>query len=156
MQVILATEADVLAWLDLAREVEVLFGAPMADDPGFRQILLKNIRRETALCVRMPLGQAGLCGALLFSPSRKPVYEIHWLAVSASCRRQGVGQALVERAISLVEPPAEVIVTTFAAGTPDGEAARYFYIHLGFTPAEILSEAGPNREPRQRFRKSIP
>ena len=47
MRVVLALAADIPAWLDLAAEVEPLFG-PMADDPGFRlwytasRLLLNN------------------------------------------------------------------------------------------------------------------
>ncbi|MGC1289368.1 MAG: hypothetical protein WA895_41145, partial [Streptosporangiaceae bacterium] len=47
------TEDDVASWLEIAREVEPLFG-PM---PDFESTLRRNISRGTALCVRDPSGQ---------------------------------------------------------------------------------------------------
>jgi broad specificity phosphatase PhoE len=52
----------------------------------------------------------------------------------------------------LVEPPAELAVTTFGAGKAGGEAARRFYMHLGFAPAET-APPGPEGGPRQVFRR---
>src|SRR5690242_16894858 len=43
-----ATPADVTSWLELAREVEPLFG-PM---PDFESTIRRNISRGTTLCVR--------------------------------------------------------------------------------------------------------
>ena len=54
------TREDVPSWLEIAREVEPLFG-PM---PEFEATLLRNIARGTALCVRDASGQV-LGGALL-------------------------------------------------------------------------------------------
>jgi hypothetical protein len=45
MQVALAQPADISALLDLAAEVEPLFG-PMVADPGFQQALERNIQRQ--------------------------------------------------------------------------------------------------------------
>jgi GNAT superfamily N-acetyltransferase len=145
------------AWCDLAGEVEPLFGAPMAGDEGFRQALARKIDQGLAFCIRAGDGPPGaaLCGGLLFSTRQRPVYQIGWLAVAAKWQRMGVGQALVEHALALVRPPAEVIVTTFTAETPGGEAARRFYERLGFAAAELLPGEGPSGEARQRFRKVI-
>jgi hypothetical protein len=49
-QVVIAQLIDIPAWLNLAREVEPLFG-PMCSDPAFHHALQKNINRGTALCV---------------------------------------------------------------------------------------------------------
>src|SRR5499433_2948586 len=93
MHVVLAQPADIPAWLDLAAEVEPLFG-PMVADPGFHAVLERNIGRQTAFCIReqdaapdMPL-----MGALLFSVTHAPHYTIGWLAVAQRWRRQGVAQ----------------------------------------------------------------
>lgn len=154
MRVVVADEKDVVAWLDLAAEVEPLFG-PMVDDPHFHQALYRNIGRGSAYCVREGDGLPGtpLLGGLLFS-SQPPEYRIGWLAVRRDSRRQGIGRGLVEHALGLVQTPAEVSVVTFPASEPGGTAARSLYAQLGFSPAELVS-SGPDGHPRQVFRLSI-
>jgi hypothetical protein len=58
-----ATREDVASWLEVVREVELLFG-PM---PDFESVLFRNIGRGTALCVRDASGQV-LGGVLLQAP----------------------------------------------------------------------------------------
>jgi hypothetical protein len=48
MHVALAQPADIPAWLELAAEVEPLFG-PMVAEPGFHAALERNLARQTAL-----------------------------------------------------------------------------------------------------------
>src|SRR5262245_25693516 len=59
MHVTLAQPADIPAWLDLAQEVEPLFGAMVADS-GFHAALERNIARQTALCIREQDGPPGM------------------------------------------------------------------------------------------------
>jgi ADP-ribose pyrophosphatase YjhB (NUDIX family)/ribosomal protein S18 acetylase RimI-like enzyme len=136
MRVQTAHPDDIPPWLTLAAEVEPLFG-PMVSDPAFHAALRKNIDRGTAFCVRVDDGPPGapLMGAILFSPY-PPKYTIGWLAVAGQWRQRGVGRLLVERALTLVRPPAEVTLVTFAEGIPDGLPARRFYARLGFLPGE--------------------
>ena len=138
MIVQIAQAEDYAAWLRLAREVEDLFG-PMVGEESFQQTLLKNLRRGTALCVRDQDGAAGadLLGGLFYS-SKSPIYTISWLTVTHTCRQQGIGSKLVEAFLERVAPPAEVVVTTLSAEMEGGEAARRFYLKLGFHPAEIV------------------
>jgi GNAT superfamily N-acetyltransferase len=149
--VVVAQLEDIPAWLLLAAEVEPLFG-PLVDDPHFLGALRRNIERGTAFCVREPGGYAeiALPGGLPFSPN-PPIYTIGWLAVAQRCRRQGIGQNLVEYVCGLGETPAELVVTTFGAGNPAGEPARRFYKRLGFRAAEGMPN-GPEGGSRQRFR----
>ncbi len=109
---------DVPGWLALAAEVESLFG-PLVEDAEFHRALRKNIARGTAYCVREGDGPPGtpLAGGLLFSP-RPPAYRLGWLAVAGGWRRRGVGRALVEHALGLVRPPAEIVVTVIARACP--------------------------------------
>ena len=153
--VVVARSEDVPAWMDLAREVEFLFG-PMTDDPAFLNALRRNIDRGTAFCIRKADGPAGvsLLGGLLFSP-KPPIYTIGWLAVTQSCRRQGLGRKLMEYAIDLVAPPAELVLTTFGVDNPDGKPARRFYERFGFYAAEPAPN-GPEGGTRQIFRRIIP
>ncbi len=154
MNVEIADSNDIPAWLVLAAEVEPLFG-PMVRDAGFLRSLAKNIERGSAFCVRETGRRTGLplLGAMMFSP-HPPTYTIGWLAVCQQHRRRGIGRLLVEHALSLVSPPAEIVVTTFAGNTPEGLPARRLYERLGFTPAEAAPD-GPEGKPRQVLRRRI-
>jgi ribosomal protein S18 acetylase RimI-like enzyme len=153
MYVALAQPADIPAWLNLAAEVEPLFG-PMLADPGFRAALERNIARQTAFCVREQDDTPGmpLMGALLFSATHAPLYTIGWLAVARRWRRQGVAQALVEHCFQLIQPPAELVVITFGEDNAAGNPARHFYERMGFQAAEVAPN-GPEGGTRQVFRQ---
>ena len=155
MIVDLATQADVASWLDLAAEVEPLFG-PMVGDPAFCQALRRNVARRSAFCVRAAGGPPGatLIGGLLFS-SHRPIYRIGWLAVATGWRGQGVGELLVRHVLALVQPPAEVGVVTFGEDFAAGRPARRFYERLGFVAAELTSP-GPDGGSRQVYRLVLP
>lgn len=130
LDVVPATPEDIPGWLDLAREVEDLFGAPMASDPGFRAALEKNIQRGTAFCVRECWGPPGtpLAGGMLWSPARN---AIGWLSVAERYRRRGIGSALIEHLIDVARAPV-ITVETFADDVIGGEPARVFYERHGF------------------------
>jgi GNAT superfamily N-acetyltransferase len=155
LPVITADLHDIPAWLALAAQVEPLFGPHIAD-PGFNAALRRNIARGTAFCIRRDAGPPGapLLGGLLFSP-KPPIYTLGWLAVAEGHRRHGIGRQLVEHALGLVQPPAEVVVTTFGSGSPAGEPARRFFRALGFRPAEPAPD-GPEGGSRQVFRRAMP
>lgn len=152
-----ATYRDVARWLDLAAEVEPLFG-PMLDDPEFYRVLLRVIERQTAFCVREENGVPGapLRGGLLYSPSRPDRLEhrIIWLAVTAQARRMGVGRRLVEHTCGLVTPPATLAVITFGEDNVPGRPARRLYERLGFLPQEAAPR-GPEGGSRQVFRRTF-
>ena len=150
-----AQAEDYAAWLRLAREVEDLFG-PMVGEEAFQQTLMKNLRRGTALCVREQDGAAGadLLSGLFYSP-KPPIYTISWLAVTQKYRQQGIGLKLVEAFLERVRPPAELVVTTFSAEMTGSEAARQFYIKLGFHPAEtVYHDYRGKMEAYQVFRRT--
>jgi GNAT superfamily N-acetyltransferase len=157
MRVQIAGDEDVRSWLDLAAEVEPLFG-PMLDTPEFHEALRRNIGRGTAFCVREGDGPPGasLMGGLLFSPRRpdRPEYRIGWLAVAERWRRLGVGRHLVEHVFALVELPATLSVVTFGADVAAGQSARRFYERLGFSPAEA-APPGPEGGSRQVYRRAL-
>jgi GNAT superfamily N-acetyltransferase len=153
MRVQRAELRDVRGWLDLAAEVECLFG-DLLGTPDFYQALLRNLGRGTAFCVREGDGPAGtpLAGGMLFSPRRpdRPEDRIGWLAVAERCRRRGVGRLLVAHACDLVQPPAALVVDTFAEDFEPGRPARTLYERMGFQPAELF-EGGA----RQVYRRSF-
>ncbi|HYF62464.1 MAG TPA: GNAT family N-acetyltransferase [Herpetosiphonaceae bacterium] len=152
IQITIAQPEDCAAWLELAREVEPLFG-PMVSDPGFHRALNNAIERGTAYCVRAENGEPGspIIGGMLFS-AKPPIYKIGWLAITSTQRGRGIGKALVAHAIRQVQPPAELRVTTFGPDITEGQAARSLYMRLGFTPAE-QAPAGPEGGSRQVFRR---
>ena len=154
MRAQVAQPEDVESWLDLAAEVEHLFG-PMVNEPSFMRSLMRNIERGSAFCIREADGPAGtpLQAGMLFS-IRSPRYEIGWTAVCRACRQRGLGMVLLKQALSPVPAPADIIVTTFGPNVAGGEAARAFYAKAGFVPAEMTGN-GPEGESRQVFRKTI-
>ncbi len=150
-EVRVAERADFGPWLELAAEVEPLFG-PMARDPVFQRALSRNIARGTAFCIRESDSPGSrLLGGVLLSP-RPPVYRVGWLVVTESERRSGLGRALLERALAEIAPAAEIVVITFGPDVPGGKSARSFYQKMGFVPAEA-AEPAPNGASRQVFRK---
>lgn len=152
MEARLAERADFGPWLELAAEVEPLFG-PMARDPVFQRALSRNIARRTAYCIRESDGVPGspLVAGLLVSP-RPPVYRIGWLVVRKSDRRSGIGRALLEHALGQIQPPAEILVVTFGPDVQGGESARSFYQKMGFAPGE-MAEPSASGAVRQVFRR---
>jgi ribosomal protein S18 acetylase RimI-like enzyme len=157
VRVQVAQEQDIVGWLVLAAEVESLFG-PLRDDPAFRRALERNIARGTAFCVRAADGPPGtrLLGGLLFSPARpdEGEHEIGWLAVSAECRRCGVGRLLVEHALGPVERPATIAVVTFAEESEAGQVAQRFYRSLGFELSD-REAPGPDGRARRVLRRTL-
>jgi GNAT superfamily N-acetyltransferase len=153
MQVVLAQPADIPPWIELAAEVEDLFG-PMVADPAFHSALERAIQRQTAFCIRERAGTPGapLAGALLFSATRAPDYRIGWLAAAQRWRRRGVAQALVAHCFGLIQPPAELSVITFGEDNLAGRPARRFYEHMGFLASEAAPN-GPEGGARQVYRR---
>ena len=153
MRTQVAQRGDFAAWWALAREVEELFGEPLAGSESFEGALARCIERGSAYCVREDDGPPGepLLGGLLFS-AKPPRYRIGWLVVAERSRRQSVGRLFLQGLFSLVLPPAEMTVVTFAEGVAGGEPARRFYESLGFVAAEP-SPSGPDGVPRQLYRR---
>jgi ribosomal protein S18 acetylase RimI-like enzyme len=153
MQIELAQPADIAPWLDLAAEVEFLFG-PMVGDPAFHSALERNIQRRSAFCIREQPGAPGtpLVGALLFSAAHAPYYKINWLAVAGRWRGRGAARALALHCFGLVQPPAELSVITFGADIEAGRPARRFYEQIGFHAAEA-APVGPEGGSRQIYRR---
>ncbi|MCR8645544.1 GNAT family N-acetyltransferase [Paenibacillus sp. N1-5-1-14] len=156
MRVEQATLDDLKAWLELAAEVEYLFG-PMVDDPKFIQVLEKNISLNRAYCIREKDGLPGspLLGAMLFNTAHAPTFKIGWLAVSSQAKKTGVATALMDHVMQLISPPAEVTVITFGEDIPDGQPARRLYQKFGFLPIDEPIPNGPEGGSRQKFQLTV-
>ena len=146
----LARTEDSGSFLDLAAEVEDWFG-PMVDEPGYHRAVRKNIERGSAL---LAFDVSDVVGGLFFSRQRAPAYEIGWLVVTSSRRSEGIGTALIARAVrDWVQAPAVIGVVTFGADHP-GAASRRFYERLGFVSVGIVTK-GPDGGSRERLELSI-
>lgn len=130
----LVKPGDIPAWLELAREVEPLFG-PMADSDDFRNGIRQVILDESAFCGETEGGTIG--GIIALNRQRN---EIAWLAVASACRGRGIGRLLMETAMRELDSTAEILVQTFAAGIASGTSARALFTGFGFTDAEAAGK----------------
>ena len=117
---------DIVVWLDLAKEVEPIFG-PMIGQDDFHTALKNIISSQSAYCARNENGCP--LGIVAVSPAEN---EILWLAVFASARGQGIGQELLKYALSQLDAAAPVRVQTFSVSVPAGAPARKLYLAAGF------------------------
>ena len=129
MEIRPARQEDVAAWLELAREVEPLFG-PMVEDPVFREALYTAVNDGRAVCA---VEGERLCGAAAVSRDEN---ALAWLAVASDRRGTGLGRALAEAALELLDASRPASVETFAPETAEGEAARRLFLSLGFEDRE--------------------
>lgn len=145
MKIQIATMEDFSGWLELAAQVEHLFG-PMVHEDSFLKALEGVILKQQAFCFREQDGAPGtrLCAGILVS---KEDNEIAWFVVERASRGKGLGRALLSFAMAQLDPSRDISVTTFAPGIPEGLAARALYQNLGFedralcepTPAGIAT-----------------
>ncbi len=137
-----ATPDDFNSWIELAREVEPLFG-PMVDDAAFREGLKRAIEEKIAWCVEVPdeQGRTAFRGGIVVS---KEANEILWLAVSRKTRGCRMGAALLSKAIGRLDRSRPIAVTTFDGTILEGLPARRLYRRFGFrdTAAAGLNPAG--------------
>jgi GNAT superfamily N-acetyltransferase len=143
-----AGDADMASWLELAAEVEPMFG-PM---PNFATHAERGIRRGTALVVRDP--QDTVLGAALLGAHRRERH-IRWLAVRPGARRRGVASVLLAEILCRWPAPGDIEVITFGADVPYGGPARALYQSVGFVAAQT-ERPGPECGSRQRFVLSQP
>ncbi len=117
---------DLDAFVDLAREVEPLFG-PMVDDQDFHAGIRKAMESNALLCAVDDADHLEGAIAVDFATN-----TIVWLAVSSKSRGEGMGGALLRHALEKLDAKRPVSVTTFAKGAPEAEPARRLYERNGF------------------------
>lgn len=131
-----STLTDYPGWLELAGEVEPLFG-PMVDEPEFCSSLRAVILEGNALCAVS--GEDGAFhGGVVVS---RQANEILWFAVARQSRGQGIGAALLIEALNRLDRERPVTVTTFAPSVEAGDPVRNLYESFGFRDS---SPAGLN------------
>lgn len=137
-EVLTACEGDLPEWMALAERVKDHF--PGFEAESYRETLVRNIARGSALCVKTDGRMAGI---LLFSV-RHGCFS--YMAVAPEYRRMGVGSALIEEMLRRTE--GDIWVDTFRAEDPMGEAPRALYRRFGFEEGELMEDFG---YPVQRF-----
>ncbi len=121
---------DIVAWLELVREVEPLFG-PMIGMVGFQEHLARVVDEERAFGIWNDRG--ALCGVVVVSFEKN---KIEWLAVASRDRQNGFGEKLLLHAVNQLDAAKPITVQTFAASVPAGIGARKLYGKCGFQEIE--------------------
>jgi len=142
-----ARSSDIASWMELAAEVEPLFGSM----PDFTEVIQKHVRRGSAFVVRDD--HNNVLGAMLRG-GQPPLIHIRWLAVRSAARGSGIGRTLITAALQDLPTPCRIDVVTFGADTAGGAAARGLYTAFGFHPKEHLP-TGPEGGSRQRFQLDL-
>lgn len=107
---------------------------------GLPSCILSRIPPPSVRCRR-----AASRGALLFSAQRG---ELCFLAVDPAFRRRGIGRGLFSFLLSRMEEGRDISLITYPADDPNGQAARAFYRHLGFSAGRMTCAFG---HPAQEF-----
>lgn len=135
---------DIDSWMQLVQAVKDNFPgletAEKIDD--YRQTVVKNIERETALCIKYG---GEVVGIMLFSYHSKC---LSCLAVHPDRRRKGIASAMIEKMISLFPGDVDISVTTFRGEDAKSTAPRELYKKYGFQEDELGIEFG---YPTQKF-----
>lgn len=137
-EVLCARKENIEEWMSLAIRVKENF--PGFEEESYRETVLRNMARKSALCV---YADGKMAGILLFSRKQGC---LSYLAVAPEYRRKGVGSALVSK--MLREMDGTVWVDTFRENDPMGQAPRALYKQFGFAEGELMDDFG---YPVQRF-----
>ncbi len=119
--------------VQLAREVEPLFGSPMAEDSEFHEFIRRKVAQREALVVCDSLNRGEVMGVIAFSHHNS---AISWLAVFERYRGRGVGSMLLSQALRGLGANNAVSVVTFREGNPAGIPARKLYKKFGFADSD--------------------
>lgn len=135
---------DIDSWIKMIEIVRDNFPGLETDEDmeGYRQTVIKNIKRQTALCVKH---KGDIVGIMLFSFISKC---ISCMAVHPNHRRKGIAAAMIEKMLSLFPNDADVSVTTFRENDIKGIAPRQLYRKFGFEEDELVTEFN---YPNQKF-----
>ena len=130
----LLNQQDYAIWIELAREVEPLFG-PMAESVEFQEGIRDCIENNNAFGIHSNNHLAGIIAI------DRQHNEILWLAVGEKYRGNKYGDLLVKKAIEELEGNRDIYVQTFSKEIEKGKSARIIYEQNGFVD---LKSAGKN------------
>lgn len=135
MTIRLVTNEDLDEWLQLAREIEPLFGKMVGCD-DFLFGIKETISNKSAFCVIHTTNEIG--GIVAVDKNKN---EIVWLAVHREYQSKGYGRQLLKAAMDSLDDTRPVFVQTFSAAITEGKVARHLYEQFGFVD---YKEAGKN------------
>ncbi len=122
-------------WIELAEEVESLFG-PMIDSKEFQDGIKDCIQKNNAFGIENE--QGNLTGIIALDRVKN---EILWLAVAKNYRGYNYGKKLIKKAIEELEDNGDIYVQTFSGKVNEGKNARNIYERNGFVD---FKDAGKN------------
>lgn len=126
---------DYDTWIELAKEVEPLFG-PMVDSIEFQDGIKECILHNNAFGFEDKKGD--LTGIVALDRTNN---EILWLAVAKKHRGNNYGEELVKKAIEELESNGAIYVQTFSGKENVGNIAKNIYERNGFVD---FKDAGKN------------
>lgn len=135
-----ATMEDIPKWLELVRLV--VDGFPCLDETNYIEQLKESIIKKQALILKDDDIAIGIMGITTATGS------IDFLGIHPQYKKQGIAQAFLKKAFSLLIENNEITVTTFREGDKADTGHRDSLKRLGFAEAELLIEFG---YPTQRF-----
>lgn len=135
---------DIDSWIKMINIVRDNFPGLETDETidGYRQTVIKNIKRKTAICVKY---ESNVVGFMIFSYNSKC---LSCMAVHPNHRRKGIASAMIEKMVSLFPDDVDISVTTFREDDIKGSAPRPLYKKYGFEEDELIIEF---EYPNQRF-----
>ena len=138
------TLQDIDSWMELVQRVRWNFPGLETESAleDHRQTVLRFMGEHRALCVK---DEDKVIGVLLLTKKHNMVC---CLAVAPEYRRKGIASALLEKALSELDPSRDITVTTFRDNDEKGVAPRALYKRFGFTEEKLTIE---NDYPVQRF-----
>ena len=144
MEIRLAQAQDIDGWMALIEPLRAVFPGleTAAAMEEHRSAVLHFIENSAAVCA---VQEGRIAGALLFSAQRG---ELCFLAVDPAFRRRGIGRELISFLLSRMEEGRDISLITYPADDPNGQAARAFYRHLGFSAGRMTCAFG---RPAQEF-----
>jgi GNAT superfamily N-acetyltransferase len=120
------TQRDIDQWMQLAKEVEPLFGKLVGNE-DFKEGIKSCVYHLCALCIEH--SDQDIAGIIAIDKEKN---EICWLAVKNEYRGYGYGRQLLAAAIDCLDTKRPIYVQTFSAQTSAGIAARNLYLQFGF------------------------
>ncbi len=119
-------EKEIPLWLELAAEVESLFGK-MAGNPEFEEAVKEAVKNGEVFCHENEKKE--ITGVVALSKAEN---SIEWLAVKENSKGKGISKLLIEKAISELNEKKDITVQTFTEEVPEGIPARKLYFAFGF------------------------
>ena len=135
-----ASMEDIPKWIELVRLV--VDGFPCLEEKHYMEQLKDCIQKKQALILKDNDIAIGIMGITIATGS------IDFLGIHPQYRKQGITQAFLKKAISLLITSDEISVTTFREGDKADTGYRNIFKNFGFAEAELLVEFG---YPTQRF-----